>query len=803
MSVLCLGGLIFASGAFAQTGHPLGWGLNYDFQCSPVPTNTMDDADAVAGGSYHSFSIKDGRVWAWGNNDSGQTIVPAEAQSDVLEAVGGANFSMALKSDGRVVAWGSPFMVTNFPVDASNGVSQVAAGQWHAAVLKNGGIIAWGSNNYNQCDVPTSLTSGVTQVDAGAYYTMALKDGGVQVFGINATNELAGDIRSVPDAATNGVSQIAAGKWHALALKDGGVIAWGTPYGDATNVPAGALSNVTDIAAGDLFSMALKSDGTIEVWGEIFNGQLPLPSYATNGINDIAAGNGHCLALCPVMPPRFMGESLPDAYMDEEYNGAIFGAGDPAVTYHTFGSWPPWMTLDENTGEIGGVFPTDPESNSSYRVYFSAIISNAYGRLTNNYQITAFERPEGPPVFVTTNPLPDGIVNDEYNLQIVVSNSATFSLVSGEGELPQGLTMTTNGLISGIPTLVEDRFFTVRATNLAGGVSNTYNLSIKAPSNPPVFVTTSPLPAGEVGVLYSNRLVASNGALFSLQSGSLPDGLTLYEHGLIMGTPTGIENANFTVLATNSAGTDSRNFDLEIVGPPVFLTDSPLPDAILGSAYNQQIQALGDPSFSLIAGDLPNGVSLNAAGLVTGIPVEFGDFNFTVHATNDWGWSNRVYDLTVNQAPVFSTTNPLPDGTIAVYYQKQIEASGTPTFSVVAGAVPSGLNLNSAGLLNGIPQEAGNFNFTVNATNASGWSNRVFDLYIENFIQPSFTYISAGDSNVILHWTNANAAGSVEVWRTPSITTNPVPWSSLGAQTSPWTNTEAEDPSYYQLRMTP
>jgi len=212
----------------------------------------------------------------------------------------------------------------------------------------------------------------------------------------------------------------------------------------------------------------------------------------------------------------------------------------------------------------------------------------------------------------------------------------------------------------------------------------------------------------------------------------------------------------------------------------------------------------GDPLFSVIAGALPGGLTLNAVGLMSGIPTASGDFNFTVHATNDYGWSNRVYDMTVEARPVFSTTNPLRSGRIAMYYTNTIVVSGSPTFSLAGGSVPSGLTLNSAGFLSGVPIEDGPFNFTVHATNAYGWSNRVYDLQIENFeFEPAFTYILGTNGDVWLEWTNSNPGGSVQVWSATNITTDP-PWINLDTNaSSPWTNTMPFSPTYYQLRMVP
>ena len=695
----------------------------------------MTGASNIAAGYNHSLAVKNGQVWAWGNNSYGQTNVPVAAQSGVTNVAGGGTFSLALKSSGTVLAWGAGIVSTNVPSSTTNGVTQIAAGEWHALALKNGGIIAWGSNSYGQCTVPSSLTSGVTAISGGGYYTMALKDGGVQIFGIEATNTLSYGIRSVPDAATSGVSAISAGRWHALALKDGGVLAWGSPFNDATNVPAEATNGVAAIAAGDDFSMALKTNGTLVIWGDVSKGQLPIPKYATNGITKIAAGVGHCLVISPVMPPRFTGGNIPTAYSNQVYSGYVTATADPAARYYPFGSWPSWLTLNETSGALGGT----PHVVNMY--FFSIVASNAYGQVTNSYTVSVFEAPEQVPVFVTTNPLPDGIVGEVYSKQIVVSNRAVFSVVEGEGSgLPPGLTLSTNGLLSGTPSATYNSFFMVRATNTAGASNKIYNIQINQPADPPVFVTESPLPGGVVGQPYSVQIVASNGPVFSVLAGSLPAGLGLTASGMVTGTPTQIENPTFTVQATNIMGASNRVYTLEIEGPPVFNTTSPLPGGSVGVPYTLQIDALGDPTFTVVGGSLPGGLSLSAGGLLNGTPDAQGSFNFTVRATNAYGWSNRVFDLEISQIPVFTTPSPLPGGMVGTAYSQQIVASGSPTFSVVAGSLPGGLDLSGAGLLSGTPTTSGAFNFTVRATNAYGWSNRVYDVAIGQV--PTFTATS-------------------------------------------------------------
>lgn len=86
-------------------------------------------------------------------------------------------------------------------------------------------------------------------------------------------------------------------------------------------------------------------------------------------------------------------------------------------------------------------------------------------------------------------------------------------------------------------------------------------------------ITTTTLPDGEVGTVYSQSLAANGDTpiTWSLVSGStLPDGLALNEStGKITGTPSAAGEFKFTVTATNDAGSDSKEVALNVKSVPV------------------------------------------------------------------------------------------------------------------------------------------------------------------------------------------------------------------------------------------
>ena len=78
-------------------------------------------------------------------------------------------------------------------------------------------------------------------------------------------------------------------------------------------------------------------------------------------------------------------------------------------------------------------------------------------------------------------------------------------------------------------------------------------------------ITTAALPDGKVGDAYSQTLAATgtNPIAWSIETGNLPDGLTLVGD-TIKGTPSKAGDFKFTVKATNSGGSDTKELTIKI-----------------------------------------------------------------------------------------------------------------------------------------------------------------------------------------------------------------------------------------------
>ena len=77
----------------------------------------------------------------------------------------------------------------------------------------------------------------------------------------------------------------------------------------------------------------------------------------------------------------------------------------------------------------------------------------------------------------------------------------------------------------------------------------------------PVIITTTSLPVATVGVPYAATLTAIGGDppyIWSVDTGTMPPGLSLDTFGNITGTPTLQGTYNFTVQAVDPAGNSGR-----------------------------------------------------------------------------------------------------------------------------------------------------------------------------------------------------------------------------------------------------
>lgn len=283
ISIVVLGGILFLLGLPSSTN------------ISAIGSYPLyeNEVKSIFLGINHSFAITvDEKIFAWGNNEGGQlgnnsttnlmlptnitSFIPLLEGETIIQIDGGQLHTLALTSDGRVFAWGDnesgqlgngttlnsliPLNITaNFSGINSDPIISLATGFNHSlALTESGKLFVWGSNHYGQLGdgtkvdilTPTLLNDYFSsmendyliQIDGGFSHSIALTHlGKVFTWGYNSEGQIGNNTLLSSLTPTNitsnfpfvlptdGVKSVFAGAQHSMVLtNDGDVFGWGS-----------------------------------------------------------------------------------------------------------------------------------------------------------------------------------------------------------------------------------------------------------------------------------------------------------------------------------------------------------------------------------------------------------------------------------------------------------------------------------------------------------------------------------------------------------------------------------------------
>ncbi len=212
---------------------------------------------------------------------------------------------------------------------------------------------------------------------------------------------------------------------------------------------------------------------------------------------------------------------------------------------------------------------------------------------------------------------------------------------------------------------------------------------------------------------------------YELAAGTLPGTLAVDSaSGEIRGVPSATgtyEGLRIKVTDSEGLSATSAPFKLTVV-PAGPLTQVVREDAVVTVDHPANLPAtefknvVGTLTFDSIDG-LPNGLSMDASGAITGIPTELVTARLiTVSATDDGGRSaTATFKLSVIPQPALAFDPAETVLHVAQYESKswKLKATnviGIPAISISKGTLPRGLTLYTTGLLKGVPGNTGSFN---------------------------------------------------------------------------------------------
>ena len=463
-------------------------------------------------------------------------------------------------------------------------------------------------------------------------------------------------------------------------------------------------------------------------------------------------------------------------------NGAFAGSGTS-----------PAIVADNAGGSIGDVTSTPSSSRFPGQIdevsLYSRVLSGA--EIASLYDAGAAGKSISGPYITTLPSLAIAALDQTYSHTFAsIRGTAPVTYALTGGALPWGLTLSSAGVLTGVPMVAGTFSFNVRATDASSFTGDQLaTLTVLAPLAPPDgMVACWRAENNAQDAFGANDGTLSNGATFAagkVRQGFLLDGvndsidipdaaalrpasLTLEAWvlfnstsgiRLIMAKPLGAGTANSFALWSDTGTLTAK---IERIGTAaVLLTKAFAP--VLGRWYHvaytfddiTKQQALYLDGAQVAAGTVNISIGYDSQPVLLGRDTQSGVPSFFFSGRIDEaaiynralgaGEIASVYNSgpagKTPAGPYITTLQPLADAFAGQSYTQtfaSIRGTAPVTFSVSGGSLPPGLTLSAAGVLSGVPTNAGTYSFTVRATDAAAlFSEKVYTLGI---FAPIFPY---------------------------------------------------------------
>jgi hypothetical protein len=365
---------------------------------------------------------------------------------------------------------------------------------------------------------------------------------------------------------------------------------------------------------------------------------------------------------------------------------------------------------------------TSPPSNTTvdagHNATFTAVVANGYPTITNvQWQVST----DGGATFTNLND--NAVYSNATSLTLSITgttvsmNGCEYRAAIGNAALPNAAISEPAILTVAFPVVV-----TSNPVNTETLVGNNAIFTAAAVGSPAPTVQWEVSTDGGTTFTYlSNYGVYSNATTPTLD---------------ITGATLMMSGNEYRAIFTNTTpdegtSTFTTSAALLTVKPlPFTLNPATLANWTVKTAGFKQTEStiggIGPITYKVTSGTLPTGLSLNSStGVISGKPTVAKTYNFIVLATDAIAeTSYRIYSLTINP-PVAISSAALSKWTVNQSgYSQTVSTNGgtgTYTFKVSSGTLPTGLTLNkSTGVISGKPTAAKTFRFTITATDSVG-----------------------------------------------------------------------------------
>jgi hypothetical protein len=303
--------------------------------------------------------------------------------------------------------------------------------------------------------------------------------------------------------------------------------------------------------------------------------------------------------------------------------------------------------------------------------------------------------------------------------------------VIDNGSPPPGLSLATDGTLSGTPTQTGTYDFWVEMqlpdNDHCNGTADTsqeqFSITI-VPGLSRLIIGPESAPAGTVSTQYSLQMTATvaDPKTWSIIEGALPPGLTLgATDGMISGMPSAAGSFTFTVRAAMNSDTRTDTKALGItIRDRVAIASAVTPPSEVGVPFLLPLSATGGSgtfAWALSSGALPTGVALTPTGTIAGRPSEAGTFAYTVTASDTEGRTGAYTGTMTVAERIAVVPQRFRPATVGRFYQARLKSTGgiePATWRIKRGPLPRGIRFDrERGLFYGTPTRARTYRIQV------------------------------------------------------------------------------------------
>lgn len=565
---------ISGSGSLTAAASNKGAGIGGDQSCANCGTVTISGGTVIATGSLQSAGI------GGGENGSGGTIIISGGS---VTATGGGNGAGI--GGGFYGAGGTVTISGTAEVNATGGTYAAGIGVGRESTSGNGKVTINGGT--------VNATGGKLAAGIGGGYKAASGDitiNGGTVNAIGVTSSYSTGIGGGTD--TSGNVYTTSGS---VTINGGKITASGNTYDIASNTVA--------VSADDSANPALLICGNSSA------------IYSAAG-NTFESGSINASTVTPV----------PKKGTDSVYLTAVIltaSAANAEVAYSTDGGTTKHYTYTDASEKL---YLWLPSGDAAVQITGDGWSYQASGTVAeNNSNVFSLT--------IVTDSLPDGVIGTAYSQTLSASGGyGSYGWTISSGALPDGLSLSSGGIISGTPTKTGKFSFTVKATDTNGTTASQALSILVSSGTSDATLCSLTLSAGTLSPSFASEAysyaatVSNSTASLTVTPTTSYSGASVTVNGKAASTAVALSvgDNTITVQVTASGGATTKTYTITVTRQaPITITTSKLPVGIVGESYGKTLSATGGSgaytwSWAAASGSsLPSGITLSAGGVLS------------------------------------------------------------------------------------------------------------------------------------------------------------------------------------------